>query len=134
MSVQAVGFRPQTAIAEINITPLIDVMLALLLIFMLAAPIVAQRIALPIAPNTSKAPEPKTLELAISENGAYTLDGVELSRSLLDAQLRVEVAAHRDVMVKVRPAPHAPYSTVAAALASARNAGVDALGIESTHD
>ncbi len=60
---------PDRTMAEINITPLVDVLLVLLVIFMITAPIVTGKISLPLAGDTGESLEPAVLELAITADG-----------------------------------------------------------------
>jgi biopolymer transport protein ExbD len=61
--------------AEINITPLIDVMLALLLIFMLATPMLTQRLLLPQSGEPARNAKPYVLDLRITPEGQVLRDG-----------------------------------------------------------
>lgn len=73
-------------LAEINITPLIDVMLALLLIFMISAPLLTNKIPLPLAGGeTSKTP--RVVEMGIAADGQVIYNDAALSRVELEAQL-----------------------------------------------
>lgn len=118
--------------AEINITPLIDVMLALLAIFMIAAPVVTRQIDLPLAGSTAPPPpiEPPLLTLSIMGAGEWYLDGMAVTRAGLADRLRTHIAsAPAAPVVELRAQPTSAYDDVASALAVARASGVTQLRI-----
>lgn len=118
--------------AEINITPLIDVMLALLAIFMIAAPVVTRQIDLPLAGSTAPPPpvEPPLLTLSIMGAGEWYLDGVAVTRAGLADRLRTRIAsAPVAPIVELRAQPTSAYDDLASALAVARASGVTQLRI-----
>ncbi|HUD41903.1 MAG TPA: biopolymer transporter ExbD [Dokdonella sp.] len=118
--------------AEINITPLIDVMLALLAIFMIAAPVVTRQIDLPLAGSAAPPPaiEPPLLTLSIMGAGEWYLDGVSVTRAGLADRLRTRIAsAPAAPVVELRAQPTSAYDDVASALAVARASGVTQLRI-----
>lgn len=118
--------------AEINITPLIDVMLALLAIFMIAAPVVTRQIDLPLAGSTAPPPpvEPPLLTLSIMGAGEWYLDGVAVTRAGLADRLRTRIASVPVApVVELRAQPTSAYDDLASALAVARASGVTQLRI-----
>lgn len=121
------SFRRVDLQAEINITPLIDVMLALLAIFMIAAPVVTRQIDLPLAGAQAPpaAVEPAVLTLSIMDSGEWYLDGVAVTRAGLADRLRQRIAAAPvPPVVDVRAQAASAYDDVANALAVARASGV----------
>ena len=117
------------SVAEMNITPLVDVMLVLLVIFMVAAPALTRRIALDLpqaAPPAATTPPPP-VDLRIDAAGGLTWNGMPTSVAalppLLDAIAGAD-AAHAPVL-RVDASADADYGDVARVLALARNAGVD---------
>lgn len=117
-------------IAEMNITPLIDVMLVLLVIFMIAAPIPSRPIPLdlPSSIRDGVPPEPaKPLTLRIDAVGDVFVDGRPMPLSALPSVLEAE---HVRVGAQVLPLQmdvngQADYQTVAQVIAAAKNAGLD---------
>ncbi|KFN43798.1 ExbD/TolR family protein [Arenimonas oryziterrae] len=122
-----------TQIAEMNITPLVDVMLVLLVIFMIAAPAMTKVMPLTLPGTAGKAAERQILHLTIGAGDLYTLDGVAVGR--VELRQRFEQAARAaslPIVVEVIASPEAEYETVAQGLALARNAGLENLDI-ATH-
>lgn len=115
--------------AEINITPLVDVMLVLLVIFMIAAPALTQSIPLDLPrPGPVSDVQPRALELVITAGDEYVLAGESLSPAALESRLRGEVAVGGPPLkLEVVSERDAEYQTVARAIAAARNAGAENL-------
>ena len=120
------------SIAEINITPLVDVMLVLLVIFMIAAPVMTQRIPmeLPGKAKTTPPPEQSSIDLRIDASGQVFWNGSEVPASALRNMMEAEVARapDRQPTLKIDAAGEADYGVVATVLAAARNAGMERVG------
>jgi biopolymer transport protein TolR len=118
--------------AEINVTPLVDVMLVLLIIFMVTAPLLTQglTVALPTA-------EGKSFELAsnnpariqVTANGAVYLDGTAVGSSNLDLSLGPMLRARRIKRALLEADKAVPYGRVVAVLDIMNRAGVEQLGM-----
>jgi biopolymer transport protein ExbD len=117
------------AIAEMNITPLVDVMLVLLVIFMIAAPAMSHTLDWQLPQGRPLSTLPKTLNLQVQSGDVLTLDGQSLSRRELAALLTAAVARDPGLVVKVQVDPNAEYSEAVSAMATARNAGVENLSV-----
>jgi biopolymer transport protein TolR len=121
-----------TDMAEINVTPLVDVMLVLLIIFMVTAPLLTQglTVALPTA-------EGKSFELAsnnpariqVTANGAVYLDGTAVGSSNLDLSLGPMLRARRIKRALLEADKAVPYGRVVAVLDIMNRAGVEQLGM-----
>ena len=87
------GFR-----AEINVTPLVDVVLVLLVIFMVVTPLLKQEtpVELPITRASQAASESRQLTLAIAADGSLTLDGQAMARDRLEERLAAVFAERTD--------------------------------------
>ncbi len=116
---------------EINMTPLIDVMLVLLVIFIITAPLMvsAVRVELPQASATPVADAASpSLEVAIDKAGLVYVRGKPLAGTALEAVLRE--AATRDAMteVQLRADTAVPYGRVVEFMALANRAGLSRVG------
>lgn len=121
-------------LVDLNTTPLIDVMLVLLIIFMIAAPMMAHRIKLP-GPSADPAPSAQTRhEIGIESIGADVrlwLDGVLVSRSELAGALRDagRLPLARQPEFRIEPAADVRFESVAELLAQGQRAGVGRIGV-----
>ena len=117
--------------AEMNITPLVDVMLVLLVIFMIAAPMVTRSIdlKLPQAPEKPVIP-PAHLSLRVLGDGQFTLDGVALSERALAMALGEAARKAPDTIVDVVVSEEADYQAFTTALATARRNGIGNIALK----
>ena len=121
------------AMAEINITPLVDVMLVLLIIFMVAAPKVTRTLdlRLPQAPPTdTPVAKPPRLNLSVQGDGSYLLDGVVLSERALQSALTDVARSAPAAIVAITTSEDADYQAFTGALAAARNGGITNIALE----
>lgn len=121
-----------SAVAEINITPLVDVMLVLLVIFMVSAPMVSRPLAASIPQNTpvDQLIKPPSLLLEIGDDGAYRLDGRVLTQQQLGERLQDSIITDPRTVLTVHATSNADYQRVVTAMAQARDSGVVNIGIQ----
>jgi biopolymer transport protein ExbD len=117
--------------ADINVTPLVDVMLVLLIVFMITMPVLTHSIplTLPTAANPAQQAEPTSpLHLSIGADGQYKLGDQTLSLVQLQNDLHLKVQANPDVVLAIAADKHVAYDHVAQVLAAARDAGLVKVG------
>lgn len=123
----------QGAIAGINITPLVDVMLVLLVIFMVTMPIRSDALTLDLPTSTPPQPpipKPEPVQLQVQADGSVLLDGVRVELAVLTAELRAQRAQAPDAVLSLDSNGDAEYRAFAQALAAARNAGYRDIAIK----
>ena len=124
-----VGQKTGTNMSEINMTPMIDVLLVLLVIFIIVQPMLqlSLDVQLPIeSEEEATAPPLPPIVLEIAANGAYSLNTQPVSD--LPGRLRQVFSARPDKVLFVKADPNVPFSTVIAAWDIAMGAGVEVLG------
>jgi biopolymer transport protein ExbD/biopolymer transport protein TolR len=109
--------RGETPMSEINMTPLIDVMLVLLVIFMLTAPLMtsALKLNLPATKGTQKQPpNPKAIQITLTADNVVRLDDAEITPEALAD--RLQALKGSDTEVRLRADRAVPYGQVAEVL------------------
>lgn len=120
------GFRP---IATINTTPLIDMMLVLLIMFIVAIPLQTHKVPLDLpAPSPIPAAERPIHRLAITADGRLLWNGAALDEAGLRARLAALAADPAEPELHLQPDGEARYELVDRVLADIRRAGVSRLG------
>lgn len=119
-------------VAEMNITPLVDVMLVLLVIFMVSAPLVSQpiRASLPQSTPPVEATRPPNLRLLVGDDGSYRLDDRLLTSTELWQRLDDAVTSDPRTTLRVSAASDADYQRVVTALAEARQRGIADIAVQ----
>ena len=120
------------AISQINVTPLVDVMLVLLVIFMVTAPILQQGVELEL-PKETITPiegEGEQLVVSIDKSGVVYVgkdNVVELSK--LGEKLKAILSTRKDKRVFIRADKNVSYGVVMAAMGKIRRVGIDKVGL-----
>lgn len=119
-------------ITGINVTPLVDIVLVVLIIFMATAPMISRRAVNVDVPKVAKHERMATEAIAVALDGArrLTVGGKESTREELIGLLAAAVAARTDQAVTVSADKSLPYGEVAELLDSVRSAGVRKVGLE----
>jgi biopolymer transport protein ExbD len=120
----------QAPMAEINTTPLVDVMLVLLIIFIITAPLLTHSVKVDL-PRVSSAPvdqKPNALQVGIDANGQIAVDGRGMT--LVELEIRLRDAVGRDAQVEMHLLADRAvrYEAVAETMSVARRAGVTRIG------
>lgn len=116
-------------IVAINVTPLVDVVLVLLIIFLATSYLIAQqsfKVELPKASRTV-ATEARTLAVVVKEDGQIVLDGQPVTPEALEAALAERVEANPSLQVVVGADEQVAHGRVVAVMDAARRAGVEKL-------
>ena len=116
--------------SEINVTPMIDVLLVLLVVFMLSMQV---RSLLPVnvpppANRSTTGPASPQIVLELQEDGSYAINGTVTPLDLLSARLAALAAGGRRNLIFVRAAPRRPYRDVVRAVDLAKGAGFGIVG------
>jgi len=128
--------RASAPVAEINMVPLIDVMLVLLVIFIIAAPLLTHtvKLQLPEASTQVTTTPPDKVDFAIDAAGERYWNGEQISRAEAAERFRNEGAKATPPEVHLAADQSVPYRVVAETLADASNAGVTKIGFVSEPD
>ena len=121
-----------TDMADINVTPLVDVMLVLLVIFMITAPMLTQglTVALPAAEGKSfEMASNNPARIQVTSSGAVYLDGVAAGSENLDLTLGPMLRGRRIKRALLEADKSVPYGRVVAVLDVMNRAGVEQLGM-----
>ena len=115
---------------EINMTPLVDVMLVLLIIFIITVPVMKHAVSvdLPSAVNQPELIKPETVRLSVAADGSYFWNGETLEDADLENRLRVEAAKEPQPDLHINGDKAVRYERVAQAMAAAQRAGVRKIG------
>ena len=115
---------------EINMTPLVDVMLVLLIIFMITVPVMkhAVDIELPRASSQPQDFKPQTIRLSVDAQGAYYWNEAKIDDAELDRQLQAVAAKKPQPELHIRGDRAVRYERVAQAMSAAKRAGVNKIG------
>ena len=119
-------------LSEINMVPLIDVMLVLLIVFIVTLPVVrhAVTVDLPQASSQPGRDKPETVRLSIDAQGGYHWNQELLSDEALQARLDAAATRQPQPELHVRGDKAVRYERVAQAMAAAQRAGIRKMGFE----
>ena len=118
--------------SDINVTPLVDVMLVLLIIMMLVAPMLQQGVSvkLPMADNTTDKPEVQGQTIiAVAKDKRIYLNAKMVSEAELGTRVNEYLESKTDKIVIIRADEEVEYSAVMAAMDGLRQAGIEDIGL-----
>jgi biopolymer transport protein TolR len=122
--------RQRRFLAEINVIPLVDVVLVLLVIFMVTAPMLyrGMDIKLPTSASNTIKPEIRAV-LTIEKDQRLYLDNDQVSVAQLERKLRVMKEEHAGVSLYLRADRDVPYGIVVQVMDGVKKAGIEKLGM-----
>jgi len=123
------------AVSDINVTPMVDVMLVLLIIFMVITPMLQKGVSVDMAKATNTrdmqdADKEDAVVLAITRDGSIYLGSDKIAADQITPQVKDRIANKLDKTVYLRSDAHAKFSAVVEVVDAVRAAGVDSLGLE----
>lgn len=118
-------------LSEINITPLVDVMLVLLVAFILTIPVLtnAVHVNLPKTVTTTPPEQQKSVTVTVDSEGKIYLDNQEVAQENLATQLQALKAGNSELSLHLRADDRVPYGPVAKVMAAIEHAGVAKVSI-----
>jgi biopolymer transport protein TolR len=125
------GSDGRRAMTDINVTPLVDVMLVLLIIFMVTAPLIQSgvKVDLPKASAQQMEHSEEKLVLTITRDKRILLGSAEISFADLETKLAANARIQKDKELYLHADRSLQYGTVVEIMAIARRAGVESLGM-----
>jgi len=122
--------EPDEVMNEINMTPFVDVMLVLLIIFIITVPVMkhAVNVDLPRVSSQREQVKPETVRLSVQADGAYYWNESKVTDEALPALLQAEAAKDPQPDLHIRGDKAVRYERVAQAMAAAQQAGIRKIG------
>lgn len=123
--------RERDSFSEINITPLTDIFLVLLIIMMVIAPLLDQQglnLTVPDMVEQSNVKETKTITVSVSNHDKYLVDGNEIAAKDLEQIIKEKSKTMPDGLL-IEAAPDATHGAVVRLMDSARNSGVTSISM-----
>jgi len=118
-------------LSEINITPLVDVMLVLMVVFILTAPLLnnAVHIQLPQTAATAAPDAVRAVTVSVDPAGKVFIDKREVAPEALEGELKILLKANPELALSLQADETVPYKPVARAMASISRSGVSKLSV-----
>jgi len=118
-------------VSDINVTPLVDVMLVLLIIFMITAPMMTQGLNVDLPETTSKSlrQKEKPIVVTIDKDGEISIRSIPLARPLLLDQLKKSYQTNKDQPIFLKADKNVAYGLVVTVMADIKSVGFDKIGM-----
>jgi biopolymer transport protein TolR len=127
-----VGGKPGGVKSDINVTPLVDVMLVLLIIMILVAPMLQQGVPVTLPKATNTADKPETQQqtvLAVDARDKFYVNGIEVPRAEMADRVKAALEEKTERIVLIRGDTDATYRAIMAAMDDLRKAGIEDIGL-----
>ncbi len=121
--------------AEINVTPLVDVMLVLLIIFMITAPLMSHKVQVKLPDATiliDVEDYGRPITLSIKDNGEVYWNDTLVSAPMLESKLALDALREPQPQIDIRADKTTPYRVIAEVMKTAKNSGFRKIGFVST--
>jgi biopolymer transport protein ExbD len=118
--------------ADINVTPLVDVMLVLLIIMMLIAPMLQQGVSVKLPQASNSADKPETQDqtvVAVTSDRRIYLNGVPMQEAELGTRVVTLMETKKEKVVLIKGDEEAPYSAIMGAMDRLREANIENIGL-----
>jgi len=123
--------KTQTALSEINVTPLVDVMLVLLIVFMISAPLMQQgiQVDLPKANAETLSEVPDQLVLIVNRARQLSINGTVIPQGTLRVKLTAIAKAKPEIQIFIQADQNVPYGFIAQVMAEVKQAKINRVGL-----
>lgn len=131
MGMSGSGHRSRTVLSEINVTPLVDVMLVLLIIFMITAPMMQQGldVELPETSNSGVSTTDEPFIIKINKNRSISFGETQVPLSQVQKKLKAIFETRKNKQVYIQADKNVDYGTVAQTMGEVRAAGIYSVGL-----
>ena len=118
-------------VSEINVTPLVDVMLVLLIIFMVTAPMMTQGVNVDLPETTAKSlrQEEKPIVITVDKEGDISINNISVVRTLMIEELQKNYNSNKNQPIFLRADKNVPYGNVVTVMADIKAVGFDKIGM-----
>ena len=120
----------EDVMSEINVTPLVDVMLVLLVIFILTVPVLTHsvKVDLPQTQKLNTAVDPKSISISVASDGSVYWNGKRIDNAQLETMLAEVAAQEQQAEIRLYGDRRVAYEEVVKIMAAAQGAGIEKLG------
>ena len=120
----------EDVMSEINVTPLVDVMLVLLVIFILTVPVLTHsvKVDLPQTQKLNTAVDPKSISISVASDGSVYWNSKRIDNAQLETMLAEVAAQEQQTEIRLYGDRRVTYEEVVKIMAAAQRAGIEKLG------